>query len=73
MDKMEKIDNRDKRDKRYCVPRRRRMKLPWFFVACIGMLVGLKWVSGKILPSTRGISQSHSTVGGSFGGQTNDW
>lgn len=44
------VDKRDRRDKRF-IARRRRVKLPWFLLASLTVLLGFAWVTKRLAPN----------------------
>jgi hypothetical protein len=77
MDKLVKTGKFDPRDKRF-VSRRRRMRLPWFAMACFVVLAGLGWLSIRLATSRASniasIPHLGATVsGGDATARTNDW
>jgi hypothetical protein len=69
------LDKRDRRDKRFIAPRRR-VKLPWFFLACLIVLIGFAFLAKRVAPRLGGNAPAaHSAEGGgsSSSPQSTDW
>lgn len=49
MQKPANVDKRDRRDKRF-IARRRRVRLPWFLLASLTVLLGFAWVTKRLAP-----------------------
>jgi hypothetical protein len=67
------VDKRDRRDKRFIAPRRR-VKLPWFILVCLTLLLSIAWISKRIMPGGRGHAPSqHSADAGASAPLSTDW
>jgi hypothetical protein len=67
------VDKVDRRDKRFVAPRRR-IRLPWFLLACVGLLASIAWLSKRVIPAASGHSSAaHSTEAASPPPQGTDW
>lgn len=72
MPQLVKTAKRDSRDKRYVRPRRR-IRLPWFVLACAVVLLSVGWLAKRAAPARLFRLPTASHSGDAAAAQGNDW